>query len=63
MSVKPWDMLNPNQPKNNELGEKRFNICLGCPELVMLTGQCKQCGCFMQLKTKLENAECPLNKW
>ena len=63
MSVKPWDMFNPNEPKNSELGDKRMAICEECPELIELTKQCKKCGCFMLLKTKLENAVCPLNKW
>ena len=63
MSVKPWDILNPNQPKNLDLGNKRMSICEECPELIELTKQCKKCGCFMLLKTKLETATCPLNKW
>ena len=63
MSVKPWDMLNPNEPKNSDLGDKRMSICEECPELIELTKQCKKCGCFMIMKTKLENATCPLNKW
>ena len=25
MSVKPWDILNPNQPKNLDLGNKRMS--------------------------------------
>jgi hypothetical protein len=25
--------------------------------------QCKQCGCFMEFKTRLEAAKCPLGKW
>lgn len=63
MSVKPWDMLNPNEPKNADLGDKRMSICETCPELIELTKTCKKCGCFMIMKTKLENATCPLDKW
>jgi hypothetical protein len=31
--------------------------------LIKLTSQCKKCGCFMEAKTKLPNAECPIGKW
>lgn len=62
--TRPWDLVNPNTkyaPK--ELADKRLQICLGCPELIKLTKQCKKCGCIMSLKTKLEAATCPLGKW
>ncbi|NBO72810.1 MAG: hypothetical protein EBU66_19790 [Bacteroidetes bacterium] len=62
--VTPLDLLNPNtKPANNELAEKRFNICKECPELIPVISQCKKCGCFMHLKTKLDAAKCPLGKW
>jgi len=62
--VTPLDMLNPQTKKtSNELAEQRFDICKTCPELIKLTGQCKKCGCFMALKTKLESAKCPIGKW
>lgn len=46
-----------------ELINKRMSICLECPELIKITKQCKKCGCFMSVKTKLTNAACPLEKW
>lgn len=62
--VKPWDILNPN---NHNVDEKtfndRFDLCKKCPELIQLTKQCKKCGCFMIVKTKLEKATCPIGKW
>jgi hypothetical protein len=62
--VRPWDMINPNTVMvSEEEAEKRMSICLGCPELIKLTKQCKKCGCFMALKTKIEAAKCPLGKW
>lgn len=61
--VKPWDVLNPNTEWDSELGEKRFEICKACPELIRLTKQCKKCGCFMVVKTKMKAAECPIGKW
>jgi hypothetical protein len=62
--TRPWDFLDPNVERaTEEESEKRFNICLECPEIINTTKQCKQCGCFMRAKTKLKNATCPLNKW
>lgn len=62
--VRPWDLFNAKKPKLDEAGAKaRFNICLGCEHLIQLTKQCKKCGCFMELKTKLEQATCPIGKW
>lgn len=62
--TRPWDLVNPNTKYADEaLAEKRFSICKGCPELTAVTSQCKKCGCFMHIKTKLELATCPLNRW
>jgi len=38
-------------------------VCLSCEHLIQLTKTCKKCGCFMELKTKLQDAVCPLGKW
>lgn len=60
----PLDMLNPKtKHASKEISEQRFNICKSCPELIKLTSQCKKCGCFMKVKTIIEAAKCPLNKW
>jgi hypothetical protein len=62
--ARPWDLINPNKTNVSEdIQNSRFNICLSCPELINLTKQCKKCGCFMQAKTKIELAECPIGKW
>lgn len=62
--VRPWDLLNPNQPKSqDELVNYRLEICKQCPFFMQATQQCRKCGCFMKLKTRLENARCPINKW
>lgn len=63
-SVKPWDALNPNTEwLSEEESSKRFDICKACPELINLTKQCKRCGCFMAVKTKMKLATCPIGKW
>lgn len=61
--VKPWDVLNPDNLVAEDIKKERYEICLSCPELIQLTKQCKVCGCFMNQKTKLKEAACPLQKW
>jgi hypothetical protein len=62
--VRPWDLINPNQPKSSdELINSRLEICRSCNWFRHSTEQCKKCGCFMKLKTRLVNANCPLGKW
>ena len=62
--TRPWDLLNPNTEYAEEVeADRRYDICKACPELIDLTKQCKQCGCMMALKTKLQHATCPLSKW
>ena len=62
--TRPWDMLNPNVPKADDVtADYRMSLCKKCPELLALTKQCKQCGCIMTAKVKLEASTCPLGKW
>ena len=62
--VKPWDLLNPNAPRSpEELAQYRLEICKACPAYRPKTNTCKKCGCFMKLKTQLQNAKCPIGKW
>jgi hypothetical protein len=63
-NARPWDLFNKNLGRvETTIAEERYEICSACPELIKLTGQCKNCGCFMQHKVKLPNAFCPLDKW
>jgi hypothetical protein len=62
--VTPLDLLNPKTNYvEDSIHTDRMNICRACPELIKITSQCKKCGCFMEIKTKLEEAKCPLSKW
>jgi hypothetical protein len=62
--VTPLDLLNPKTKKTDEaVADSRLATCMECPELLPAVHQCKKCGCFMNLKTKLESAKCPLGKW
>lgn len=63
-TTRPWDVINPNVPKaTDSTAESRMSICNLCPELINATKQCKQCGCFMKMKVRLEAATCPIGKW
>ena len=47
---------------NDELARERLKVCAECPHFT-LTRQCRLCYCFMDLKTKLLEAQCPAGKW
>jgi hypothetical protein len=62
-NAKPWHLLNKDNYIDQKIADQRFSICLECPRLIKKTKQCRECGCFMELKTKLYNAYCPIGKW
>ena len=62
-NAKPWHLLNNKNYVSLDEQEKRFSICKECPDLIKITKQCKRCGCFMNAKTRLKNASCPIKKW
>lgn len=50
--------------ENKEItAAERMQICMDCEHLFKKTRQCKQCGCFMRIKTRMKNASCPIGKW
>ena len=60
----PWDLLNSNAPRtSDQVASERLSMCNDCPFLTKLTQQCRKCGCFMHLKVKLADAECPVGNW
>jgi len=62
--VTPLDLLNPaTKSADKEVAILRMQTCLSCPELIKISHQCKKCGCFMDIKTKLSAAKCPIGKW
>jgi len=48
---------------SSEVREQRLNTCLSCEHLFKPTNTCKKCGCFMDAKTWLAPASCPIGKW
>lgn len=62
--ARPWDLFNKNIGRvSAEIKAERMAICKECPFFITLTGQCKKCGCIMEAKTGLPNADCPEHKW
>ena len=43
--------------------QSRFSICQECSQLLPIVNVCKQCGCFMNIKTRIFSSKCPLEKW
>lgn len=61
--AKPSDLLFSDNYTDKDTRNRRYEICLGCDKLFKPTRTCKECGCFMSLKTWLKGAACPINKW
>lgn len=41
----------------------RLDICMSCEHLFKAASQCKKCGCFVKVKTRLAPFKCPVDKW
>lgn len=62
--VKFLDLFDPRSPRSDkDLIEQRLSICNQCEWLDKRLTKCRQCGCFMHLKSTLKQAKCPLEKW
>jgi hypothetical protein len=46
---------------DNEISKSRMEICSECKDRDK--NKCSLCGCILESKTRLKNAECPLSKW
>lgn len=58
------DLFDINRPRSDkELIESRLAICNTCPFFNKRLAKCKKCGCFMKLKTTLQEAKCPVGNW
>lgn len=47
----------------DDLAKERMKLCTQCEYFTKLSRQCKLCGCFLDMKTKLLDADCPIEKW
>lgn len=46
-----------------ELARERMKMCEECIQFRKHIRQCAMCGCFLDLKTKLLGAKCPIDIW
>lgn len=42
---------------------RRLNICKECKYYTPDTSRCKECGCYLLIKTKWKSEDCPIHKW
>jgi predicted ArsR family transcriptional regulator len=61
--ARPWHLLDKENYVEEDVANSRYELCKACPFFIKATSQCSKCGCLMQLKTKLSNAECPVGIW
>ena len=47
----------------DELAAERIKVCQTCSEFTKFSRQCRLCNCFMDMKTKILDASCPINHW
>ena len=45
------------------IAAERMNICMGCKFFHKVRRNCLKCGCFMDAKTKIARAYCPMHYW
>lgn len=46
---------------DEELYEKRLQICRDCERLVEAT--CEACGCYVEFRALVKHGKCPYKKW
>jgi hypothetical protein len=62
--VRPWQIFNPNTVwVQQDQYEKRILACKACDSFIKKLRVCKECGCHMPTKAKMQDAFCPLGKW
>ena len=40
---------------------RRLELCRGCDEL--LSGTCRKCGCYVELRAAVKKSRCPYRHW
>lgn len=48
---------------SDKIYNERLNICKSCVYYFKPTGTCKRCLCFMKVKSRISNLECPEKYW
>ncbi len=55
------DRMAAEERAEEALYEERLQICTSCSELV--SGMCRSCGCFVELRAAMRKGRCPYDKW
>ena len=48
---------------DNIIATSRQEKCNTCPAKSDTSNSCTACGCWLPLKTRLQESECPLDEW
>lgn len=48
---------------DKSISEQRYNTCLNCPAKHPTRKICTACGCYLPVKVKLKNSQCPMDMW
>ena len=59
------DILHGKLPKSasTEVARERLKVCKDCDQYKKIIGTCALCGCVLEAKVMLLQAECPMDKW
>lgn len=57
-----WYYLTSNRDARAR-SKPRTEICSTCNLKDKRLNLCKDCGCFLPAKTRVEDAQCPIGKW
>ena len=49
--------LDKNELITDDIYSQRIDICKTCDNL--LSGMCVKCGCYVEVRARLKNADCP----
>ena len=58
-----WTNFLARTPEIEKQAEVRMESCLGCSSLNKTMNTCRECGCYMPVKTRSPMSTCPLDKW
>lgn len=53
--------LDPELKASETVYEERLGVCKECD--LLLTGMCRVCGCYVELRAAVEKNACPRKKW
>lgn len=48
---------------SDEVHKKRIKICQSCEHYDSKKHRCKECGCFLEMKSRISVESCPIGAW